>query len=375
MFETLLGRRRWLGLLLLVFTTGCAVTWDEMTSKEFKIAQLWSTPPSPMQVLETSTDGSARAKAFTRLDEARNDPTLENKQIDMLQKAALADRDALVRMAAIRTLGRYTDPRAPKILADVYFSDPPKVAAEYKALIRQQALIALENTGPGEARQIFLKAAKQPSAELTASAARDRMEILDERLAAIRALGKYNAPDSIETLVELVEKEKDVAIKQCAAESLKQITKKDIPADGKMWRDYVATGKVPPPQNPSMFAFFSRSETPSPVQTIGNWVKPSTPAPGVNTSTPAPPSSGQPTMLPNYVPPPQPATQPSNISQVQFPTAPPTGYLPPPASNPVPTSYGSPAPPNYGSTPAAGSYRNANGELVVPVSGTPAPSR
>ncbi|HEX3313524.1 MAG TPA: HEAT repeat domain-containing protein, partial [Gemmataceae bacterium] len=246
MFETLLGRRRWLGILLLVFTTGCAVTWDEMTSKEFKFSQLYSTPPTPMQVLATSTDGDARAKAFTRLDEARNDPTLENKQIDLLQRAAFTDRDPLVRMAAIRTLGRYTDPRAPKILADVYFSDPPKVAAEYKPLIRQQALVALETTSPGDARQIFLKAAKQPSAELTASASRDRMEILDERLAAIRALGKYNAPDSIETLVELVEKEKDVAIKQCAAESLKNITKKDIPADGKMWREYVATGKAPP---------------------------------------------------------------------------------------------------------------------------------
>ena len=370
MFKTLHGRRRWIVLLALGCTTGCAVTFDEMTSKEFKFSQFWSTPPTPMQVLDTSTDGYARAKAFTKLDEARNDPTLENKQIDLLQKAALADRDPLVRMAAIRTLGRYTDPRAPKILADVYYSDPPKVAAEYKALIRQQALIALENTSPGEARQIFVKAAKQPGAELTASAARDRMEILDERLAAIRALGKYNAPDSIETLVELVEKEKDVAIKQCAAESLKNITKKDIPADGKLWREYVATGKAPPPQNNSMFAVFSRSD-PSPVQTIGNWTKPNAPAPGMNTSTPAPPLAG-PTMLPSSSPPSlpqtQPIPQPSNINQVQFPTSAPNGTLPPP-TNVLPTSFSNTPPPNYGSPPPAGAYRNSNGELVVPVNG------
>ena len=311
MFDTLLGRRRWIGCLLLAFTTGCAVTWDEMTSKEFKIGQLWSTPPAPMYVIENSSDGYARAKAFTKLDEARNDAALQNKQITILQQAALADRDPLCRMAAIRTLGRYTDPRAPKILSDVYYSDPPKVGAEYKALIRQQALVALENTSPGEARAIFVKAAKQPAAELTASASRDRMEILDERLAAVRALGKYNSPDSIDTLVGLLDKEKDVAIKQCAAESLKNITKKDIPADGKLWHEYFASGKVPPSTNNSMLAVFSRPELPNPVQTISNWTKPSTPAPGVTTSTP---TNTGPTTLPNYVPPPQPAPRTTRAS-------------------------------------------------------------
>jgi HEAT repeats/PBS lyase HEAT-like repeat len=376
-FDTLLGRRRWIGTLLLAFATGCAASFDDITSKEFKFGQLWAAPPPPMQVLETSTDGYARAKAFTRLDEAKNDPALENKQISMLQQAALADRDPLCRMAAIRTLGRYTDPRAPKILSDVYYSDPPKVGAEYKALIRQQALIALEQTSPGEAKAIFVKAAKQPAGELTGTASRDRMEILDERLAAVRALGKYNSPDSIDTLVGLLDKEKDVAIKQCAAESLKNITKKDIPADGKLWHDYFATGKVPPPTNNSMFAVFTRSD-PNPIQPIGNWTRPSTPAPGVTTSTPTPPSSG-PTMLPAGSPQSLPQSQPapsSNINQVQFPT---TSATPATTPTSIPVTYGNSPQPSYGATPPAGSYRNAAGELVtpvaMPVTGMPGPSR
>ena len=289
MFKTLHGRRRMLGFLLLACTTGCAVTFDEMTSKEFKFSQFWSAPPSPMQILETSTDGYARAKAFTRLDEARNDPTLETKQINMLQQAALSDRDVLVRMAAIRTLGRYTDPRdqGRRLLTAIRRRSPPNTKTSSVSRLSSR----LETTSPAEARQMFLTAAKQPAGELTATSQRDRLEILDERLAAIRALGKYNAPDSIETLVVLVEKEKDVAIKQCAAESLKKHHEEGhLCADGKLWHDYFATGKVPPPSDNSMFAVFSRSDA-NPVQVIGNWTKPA-PAPAVTTSTPQLPPTG-----------------------------------------------------------------------------------
>ena len=56
-------------------------------------------------------------------------------------------------------------------------------------------------------------------------------------------------------------------------------------------------------------------------------------------------------------------------------TGPPPLYgSPTPTPNATPV-YGNSTPPNYGATPPAGTYRNANGELVVPVNGTPSPSR
>ena len=131
------------------------------------------------------------------------------------------------------------------MLADVYLGNP-RLNPEYNALIRQQALMSLQANSPPEVRQLFIQAAKQPAGSLTQSAQRDRMEILDERLSAIRALGKYADADARETLVKLLETEKDIAIRTAATESLKASTQKDIPGDGKLWREYLTTGKEPP---------------------------------------------------------------------------------------------------------------------------------
>ena len=119
------------------------------------------------------------------------------------------------------------------------------MSAENNAFIRQQVLTSLQTSAPAEAKQLFIQAALQPNGSLTGACSADRMEILDERLCAVRALGKYPQADALDTLVKLLESEKDIAIRKCAHESLVAVTKKDIPLDGKAWREYVATGREP----------------------------------------------------------------------------------------------------------------------------------
>jgi hypothetical protein len=339
------------GAVLAVNLCGCtAITWDDLTSREFTVNSLWTAPPPPMTVLEKSTDGFARAKALNKLDESGDQAELE-KRIQVLQKSAVSDRDPLCRLAALRTLGRYKDPRASKILIEVYLGNPG-MSAENNAFIRQQALTSLQLSSPAEARQLFIQAARQPSGSLTGAAQRDRMEILDERLAAIRALGKYPQPDAVDTLVKLLETEKDIAIRKCAHESLVAATKKDIPADGKAWREFVATGKEPARQNATFLAGLMKSD-PTPAapnngqgvfDTISNWVRPD------KTVEPTPaPISQTPRILPSPVPPP------TLLPSTTLPTAP----------NQVRRDV---VPPRNSDVAPAGSYRNTQGELVVPAS-------
>jgi hypothetical protein len=332
---------------------GCRMmSWDDLTSREFTVSSLWTAPPPPLTVIEKSTDGYARSKAFNRLDEPA-DKALQEKYLQVLQAGALNDRDPLCRLAALRTLGRYNDPRAGN----------PGMSAENNAFIRQQALTSLQVSSPGDARQLFIQAAKQPGGSLTGAAQRDRMEILDERLSAIRALGKYPQPDAVDTLVRLLETEKDVAIRKCAHESLVASTKKEIPADGKAWREFVSTGREPARQNNGMLASLMKtkpssappqpapaSNGPGVFDTISNWVRPEK-TPGLTTSTP------------------------TNMPPPNFPTATPNGETPnAPAPNSLPlTLPTSPLSPNQtrrdtpnGVVPA-GATRNNNNELVIPV--------
>jgi hypothetical protein len=367
--------KHWLGwvgsALVAVNLSGCAMmSWDDLTSREFSVHSLWTAPQPPLTVIAKSSDGYARSKALNKLDEPSN-PALLEQHIEVLQAAAMNDRDPLCRLAALRTLGRYKDPRAARILSDVYLSDPPMMSTENKAFIRQQALTSLQVSSPVDARQLFIQAARQPSGSLTGAAQRDRMEILDERLTAIRALGKYPQADAVDTLVKLLETEKDIAIRKCAHESLVASTKQDIPPDGNAWREFVSSGRLPPRQNNGMLASLIKTNplpTPAPASngpgvfdTISNWVRPEkAPAQTVSNPTPSFPTSSSP---PLSAPP-----QNAPISNS------------PPLSPPAPNRF--PAVPNLMLTPnqvrnnappagndvlPAGATRNAQGEMIVPV--------
>jgi hypothetical protein len=241
-----------LGGALLLGACGCASFFEEVSSREFEFKALWSKKPEPLVVLRDSTDNARKAEALTRLREPlAHGGTQEQQELHMqiLARAAVNEapgqaeplsRDPLCRLCAIRTLGEYRDPRALVVLEKAYQEAQP-FTPEMNAMIRQQALASLELTGNPEARHILVRAARQPSASVVSSQT-DRQYILDEKLAAVRALSKYPQSDSVETLIYLLETEKDVAVRHCAHNSLKTVTNRNLPEDPKAWRDLQTNG-------------------------------------------------------------------------------------------------------------------------------------
>ncbi|MCI0642422.1 MAG: HEAT repeat domain-containing protein [Gemmataceae bacterium] len=227
---------RMLSGLLILGVAGCASFWDEVTSRNFEFQNLYASP-DPLLVLRDSNDGAKRGQALARLREPLQNggnPEEHELYVKVLTTAATSDREPLCRLGAIRALGGYKDPRAAKALEEVYLQRLP-FTPELNSVVRQQALASLEQTGHAEARHLLIRVARQPSGA-TESSFTDRQQTQDERLAAIRGLAKYNQYDSIETLVHILESEKDVALRSRAHESLKQATGKNLPADGKVWR-------------------------------------------------------------------------------------------------------------------------------------------
>lgn len=261
-----------LGGALLLGACGCAGFWEEVSSREFAFKNLWS-QPEPLVVLRDSSDYHRKGQALARLREPlRNGGTQQEQDLylQILSRAAVNEtsgqaealsRDPYCRLCAIRMLGEYQDPRALPILEKAYLESHP-FTPEMNAMIRQQALTALESTGNSEARHVLIRAARQPSASAVSSHA-DRQSILDEKLAAVRALSKYPKSDCVETLIYLLETEKDVAVRHCAHNSLKTITKSDLPEDPKAWRDLQARGAEAAP-------------APSVVQRVTGWLPAST---------------------------------------------------------------------------------------------------
>lgn len=263
-------KRTWraCGAALLVGACGCAGFWDEVSSREFEFKNLW-TKPEPLVVLRDSTDYGRKGEALSRLKEPiRHGGTATEQElcIQILTRAAVNEspgqpeplsRDPYCRLCAIRTLGEYRDPRAVQVLEKAYLDAHP-FTPEMNAMLRQQALASLELTGNPEARHILVRAARQPSATAVSSQT-ERQYILDEKLAAVRALAKYPQSDCVDTLIYILENEKDVAVRHCAHNSLKTVTHKNLPEDAKAWRDLQTRGDVTP-------------ATPSMVERVTGWL-------------------------------------------------------------------------------------------------------
>ncbi len=256
----------------LISLSGCVTLWDEVTSRERDMNYVFR-QPDPLITLRDSTDNHRKAQALALLKEpAQRNGTREQQELylSILMRAAVNEdkgqyepmsRDPLCRLSAIRTLGEYRDPRALPALEKAYF-DPQPFTSDMNAMIRQQALASLEKNGNPEVRHILIRAARQPSAVPVASPV-ERQQILDEKIAAVRALSRYPQYDSADTLVYILETEKDVALRDCAHEALKISTKRDLPADAKAWRDLMARGESAPAPQPSAFervASWTRSD-------------------------------------------------------------------------------------------------------------------
>jgi hypothetical protein len=237
------ARRPWAALALLPLCAfgppGCANFWDEVTSRDFKIKNLF-VKQEPLAVLRADSDGGARAKAILKLKEpARTGGTepQQNEVMDILVKTATRDRAALCRLAAVQKLGEFKDARAPKALQDAFYQAGDFGAAtEPTTRIQCQALTALGQTGDPEAVPFLVDKLREPPAQRSDLA----QQRADRCMAAARALALFRDPRGTEALAQILQNNKeDLALRERAHQSLVASTGQDLPADYQAWEDYL----------------------------------------------------------------------------------------------------------------------------------------
>jgi HEAT repeat protein len=238
---TLLSWRIACAGLLIFGLCGCAGFWDDVTSHDFEVNSLF-VKPNPLQVLKDSSDGDKRARALRTLREPKQFGGSDQEQdfvVNMLTTAAVAEHQYFCRLAAIQALGHFKDPRAVKGLEDAYY----KADAEYRegkfpldtaSAIQCQAIRSLGETGNPAAVNILVRIVGEARLE---GAEKEQQQAMDKRIAAARALGNFTSYQATESLVKVLQAEKDIAMRDSAHESLKKITKKDLPPDYQTWND------------------------------------------------------------------------------------------------------------------------------------------
>ncbi len=147
---------------------------------------------------------------------------------EQLATSIRSEKDPLIRLEIIRTLGRYPGPAADAILKAA-LSDP-------EAQIR---VTACEAWGRRNDAQAVL---------LLAEALRSDVDA-DVRLAAAKALGETKNPAAIAALGEALN-DSDPAMQYRAVLSLKQATGKDLGDSVERWQQYVKQARRPQQPGP-----------------------------------------------------------------------------------------------------------------------------
>jgi HEAT repeat protein len=135
------------------------------------------------------------------------------------------EKDPLIRLEIIRTLGKYPGSESDVILK--------AALADENAHIREVACEAWGRRRDAE------------SIKLLAEAMRSDVES-DVRLAAAKALGETKSPEAVQILGEALA-DTDPAMQYRAVMSLKEVTGKDFGNDVDRWQAYVK-GETPKPQ-------------------------------------------------------------------------------------------------------------------------------
>ncbi len=247
--------------------TGCAGFWEELTSRERDWNYVTGIgKPHPLTVVERSTDGARRAEALGLLKEPiLNGGTQQDQDayLNILGTAAQSDPLPLCRLQAIRALGKFKDPRAARRLEEVYRQRNmhPITMPDQIAMIRKEALVALEQTGDKDARHLLVAVARQPGPSLESNLT-DRQQTQDEKLIAIRALGKYRDAETVEALKFVMRTEKDIALRHRTLDSLEQATGMKWPSQREAWMREDA-----PPQP------IATGNDKNPIQKVGAWIQ------------------------------------------------------------------------------------------------------
>src|SRR5262245_50578311 len=148
------GRQKWLraswalgAATLLSFTAaGCQSggIWDDIKNRDFRVRDMVSRQDS-LTVLETDSNGDARARAMRKLKEPMQNggsQEQQDKAMQMLTEGATTDNRAVCRLAAIDALKRMRDPRATTALIQAYYN-ATSFQLDVANTIRVEAVTAL----------------------------------------------------------------------------------------------------------------------------------------------------------------------------------------------------------------------------------------
>jgi PBS lyase HEAT-like repeat len=241
--------RYWAGtiglLCLLLAVSGCANFWDEMLSHERDWSYMTGIKkPNPLTVIRdndfkmANSDGSRRAQALSELREPLQHGGNAKDQeayLNILIESGKQDTDPICRLCAIRALGKFHDPRAARALEDIHKQQNLPFTPDNNHMIRKEALVALEMTKDPEAWKFLVVVARAPAPTPTADLV-DRQQTQDEKIVAIRALGKYRQQECTDALQAVLRSEKDVALRGRALQSLEESTGKRWPGDYAAWQ-------------------------------------------------------------------------------------------------------------------------------------------
>jgi HEAT repeat protein len=199
--------------------SGCAGWWDEVTSKDFTFHQLFERRPDPFTVLQQSSDGDQRARAYRALGDADQFGGPDRDRVlSLLAGGASQERPFLCRAAAIEALGRYQDPRAVPALTQAFYA-AGSYPADLATRLQMQAVNALGQTRQPAAEEFLLVVARdRPKVE---GSDQEKQLVLDLRVAATKALANYSDARAVETLQGVLKTERDVALRDSARQSLK----------------------------------------------------------------------------------------------------------------------------------------------------------
>jgi hypothetical protein len=234
--------------LLCLALSGCANFWEDITSRDFKFKNLY-TRDDPLVVLRDSNDGDKRARAMMRLTEPKangGDDKTQNLVFEILSKTATTDPQPLCRLVAIDKLGHFKDPRAAKALEAAYYAVDtiPTQFADLTTRIQCHVLAAMGNVHNPEVVPFLAQVLKEPPADRSDEAHRRN----DRCMAAARSLGQYPEKQAAEALFVVLEerkadhKKEDIALRDVAGKSLRDITGKDFAGDADAWDIYLHPG-------------------------------------------------------------------------------------------------------------------------------------
>lgn len=268
------------GTFVIVSTlSGCASTWDTLTSKRFRDKPFGTMFGSedPMTVLRTNPDGEDRARAMTHLKEPAVNGKGEAEQdeaLQILQTAATTDNSPWVRIAAIEALGKFQDPRAVPILTQAFYastgiSTPAPVAAgpaiEQVALNRPARMAERYGlNGPqgfpadqvmnirGRILESLGKSQHPDAITFIGEVARGKVVSPHEeassrnfvRQRAVASLSQMRHKDSVRVLSDVLASEhnKDLTLTNLAHNGLVNLTGQKLPADPRRWNELVQAG-------------------------------------------------------------------------------------------------------------------------------------